>query len=348
MKIFNKNFEEENEINFLNEIKLNHSQNFISFDFAAIDFSNAASVQYAYMLEGYDNDWNYCGRRRYASYTNLLPGNYTLHIKAGNEQGVWSKHEKMLCIIIEPAVWQTIWFRTVTLLLIVTGIFFIVRYLSTVKLRRQIVQLERQREIEKVRAHIARDIHDEIGAGLTKISLMSRQLLKSETGNKNTASKINEASGNLIQNLSEIVWTVNPANDTLQNLIAYTRHYCGNFFDGTTIHLQLDLPELNKILVEQMISPDVKRNYLFILKEACNNVLKHSDAKFFTLELKLKDNSLKIKMSDDGKGFSMMDENKFGNGLRNMKKRVDEVKGFFEMTSRAGTGTTIQLTLPLA
>ena len=211
----------------------------------------------------------------------------------------------------------------------------------------EVLQLEKQQAIEKVRAHIARDIHDEIGAGLTKISLMSRQLLRTVTPDKNTVSKINEASGNLIQNLSEIVWTINPENDTLQNLIAYTRHYCGNFFDNTTVTCQLDLPELISVPTELMISPDVKRNYLFILKEACNNVLKHSSANKFMLELKLKNEGLQIKISDDGKGFSISDENKFGNGLRNMKKRTEEVKGSFELQSSA-EGTIIQLRLPFA
>ncbi len=347
LKIFDKNYEGKYEINFLNEIKLNHNQNFISFDFAAIDFSNSSSIQYAYWLEGYDDDWNNCGSRRYASYTNLYPANYKLHIKAGTEQGEWSKHEKILSVIIEPAIWQTLWFKLFSVLLSVTVVLFIVRYLSTIKLRRQIVQLEKQQAIEKVRAHIARDIHDEIGAGLTKISLMSRQLLKTDTSNKNTVTKINEASGNLIQNLSEIVWTINPENDTLQNLIAYTRHYCGNFFDNTNIQCQLDLPELISVPPELMISPDVKRNYLFILKEACNNALKHSGANKFTLELNLKDEGLLIKISDDGKGFLIADENKFGNGLRNMKKRADEVKGAFELQSSA-LGTIIKMRLPFS
>jgi signal transduction histidine kinase len=221
-----------------------------------------------------------------------------------------------------------------------------VQWYTRAKLREVERQLEKQRSIEAIRTRISRDIHDEIGAGLTKISLMSRKverLAKTNDEAGEAASGLGNASRDLVQNLGEIVWTINPKNDSLADLLGYLRSYTGKFFEETGIALHLQVTEILPAHHAMRLSPEVKRNTLLILKESLNNVVKHSEATNVSVEVTLQDEQFCLVIEDNGRGFDLEMRSRSGNGLRNMQKRAEEIQGEYEVKTSVSNGTCTML-----
>jgi ligand-binding sensor domain-containing protein/signal transduction histidine kinase len=331
-------------IDWMDTIRLLHSENNLTIEFAATDFAYPSSTLYSYKLEGINNNWSTPARSRSLNFSQLAPGNFTLHLRAGNNSPV-----KKLFIRIIPAWWQTTWFKWLAVLTAVAILFFSIRFFLSLRYKQQIAKLEQQRQIENIRVRISRDIHDEIGSGLTKIKLMSRSLskVKQSADAMETTTKISHASDELIQNLGEIVWTINPANDTLENVFAFARNYVSKLFDEhTEIKSVLDFTEPADIPRNVLINPEVKRNLLLILKEALNNVVKHSEAKEVCILLRTEKSELVMKVSDNGKGISKEQDTAMGNGLKNMRKRAESINAEIKITSEQ-TGTAVHVFMPL-
>jgi signal transduction histidine kinase/ligand-binding sensor domain-containing protein len=333
-----------NFIDHVDTIKLSHLENNLTFEFAATNFTDPASTLYSYMLDGVDHNWTVPARTKVVNFSNLSPGNFWLRIKAGDKSP-----EKKIFIQIVPAWWQTTLFKWSLLLFIAVTSVFVIRFFISIRYKEKIAQLERQREIEQVRMRISRDIHDEIGSGLTKIKLMSRNLSKSkeESAMKETSTKISTASDELIKNLGEIVWTINPANDTLENIFAFVRNYVSKLFEeNTEIKLKLDFTEPEKIPKGVIINPDIKRNLLLILKESLTNIFKHSQATEVIVSMTTDKSKIKLNIRDNGRGIKNENQNGFGNGIINMRKRSDLINAKFNFESN-GSGTKIELNIPL-
>lgn len=332
-----------NVIDRLDTIVLRHTENNLTIEFAAIDFAYPASVLYSYKLEGIDHNWSAPSRTRAINFSQLPPGNFTLHIRAGKGFSA-----KKVFIQIVPAWWQTQWFRALVSFTIIAILFLSIRYYLSFRYRQKIAVLQRQQEIESIRMRISRDIHDEIGSGLTKIKLMSRNLSKSkeETALKETTAKISHASDELIQNLGEIVWTINPANDTLENVFGFVRNYVSKLFDGPDIKLTLNFTEPEKI-PHVNVNPEVKRNLLLILKESLTNIFKHAHATEVSVALLADDLKIELHISDNGKGMGKEKQNGFGNGLKNMQKRAESINAEFGVDSGLDKGTTVWMVIPL-
>ncbi|HKR07286.1 MAG TPA: two-component regulator propeller domain-containing protein [Bacteroidia bacterium] len=334
-----------NFIDRVDTIRLNHLENNLTFEFAAINFTDPSSTLYSYMLEGVDHNWSVPSRTKVVNFSNLSPGNFWLRIKAGDYSP-----EKKIFIRIVHAWWQTTLFRWSAIIVIIAVSFFIIRYFLSLRYRQKIEQLERQREIENIRARISRDIHDEIGSGLTKIKLMSRNLSKAkeESVTKETSAKISTASDELIKNLGEIVWTINPANDTLENIFAFVRNYISKLFEeNTEIKLKLDFTEPEKIPQGVIINPETKRNLLLILKESLTNIFKHSQATEVIVSMHGDKSEIRLNIRDNGKGITTENQNRFGNGINNMRKRSEFVNAIFTFESN-GNGTAIRVSIPLS
>jgi signal transduction histidine kinase/ligand-binding sensor domain-containing protein len=332
-------------IDLLDTITLEHTENNLTLEFAATDFAYPSSVLYSYKLEGIDNSWSAPAKTRTVNFSHLAPGNYWLRIRAGE-----NFPDKKIFISIIPAWWQTRWFRWFTAAVVLSILFFSTRYYLSFRYRQKIAALERQREIENIRIRISRDIHDEIGSGLTKIKLMSRNLLKAKEKNAmvETTEKISFASDELIQNLGEIVWTINPANDTLENVFAFVRNYVSKLFDGNSeIKLKLDFTEPDKIPPHIIINPEVKRNFLLILKEALTNIFKHSQATEVTITLHADKSKIEMQINDNGVGFQEERSGAFGNGLKNMRKRAESINAAFTIDKKNHSGTFIKVSIPL-
>lgn len=208
----------------------------------------------------------------------------------------------------------------------------------------QLIETERQREQEKIRLRISRDIHDEIGGNLTKIALLS-EITSSETKSNGTETKhsldqISEYARAVNTSLSEIIWSVNPQQDTLESLVAYMRNFIHSFLQDTGINFKIDFPDN---ISHRMIHPDFKRTLFLILKETLNNCVKHSEAKNIEIKLHLVDDHFEFAVKDDGKGFDLSAKSFLGNGLNNMEYRIKQFDGNFKIHSFPEKGCEIEV-----
>jgi signal transduction histidine kinase len=205
------------------------------------------------------------------------------------------------------------------------------------------MDLDRQLMLERERARIARDMHDDIGAGLTKIAMISEApVINSEQGNGKNEKlvKIATTAREMIVRVNVIVWALNPKYDNLESLLSYLRRYFGEYLENLEIHFNTEVPDqIPKI----PLSPDSRRNIFYTVQEAIHNAVKHAACSEICLSAKLLPSGISITITDNGKGFDQIKPGSGGNGLVNMKKRAEEMGGSFEIQSTRGIGTRIGL-----
>ncbi|MBA3647756.1 MAG: hypothetical protein H0W62_04270 [Chitinophagales bacterium] len=331
-KIFGKDYASDTSISYKRQIDLNYQQNFVSFNFASLDYISPERYQYAYKLDGLDKNWNFCGNRTFANYTNLNPGNYTLHVIGTNHDGVWNIDGATEHIFIFPPFWRTWWFYTLCLILFCGMLYGIYYY-----------RLQQILKLQHVRNKIASDLHDDIGSTLSSIVIYS-ELANEEVKDKSKKASslletINENSRTTIEAMSDIVWAINPKNDRFENILQRMRTFASGILEAKNIDLKFDaspsLPGLK-------LSMEKRKNLYLVFKEAVNNIAKYSSSKTCTIKLWLEGKILNIKIEDDGIGFDLNDY-AAGNGLVSMKRRSEEMKGDLNIQSIKGKGTTIHL-----
>ena len=313
------------------ELILSYDQNFISIEFSALDFSMPKRNKYSYILEGFQKSWiSTGGSNRTATYTNLPSGEFTFMVKGSNSDGIWSDNAATIRIIINPPFYQTWWFVTLVVMIIV----FFIYYLGTIRVKSQL-------EIEKLKLKIASDLHDNIGAGLTEISILSEVAERNEGHSssivKKDLQKISETARQLVDSMSDIVWVVNPQRDSLHDLIVKLKDSYNEFFSSIGISFQVNNVEKSDDIKLPM---DYKQNLLLMFKEAINNAIKYSGCKKLKLEAFFRNDVIEIILKDDGAGFNL-NEVKFGNGIRNMENRAKKIKGKLSWKSEIGVGTTV-------
>jgi len=325
VRIFNEPIKGEKD-----SLVLSYSQNFFSFEFASLDYTNPIDNQYAYMLEGFEDDWRYVdSRRRIANYTNLLPGKYIFRVRGSNNDGVWNNDGARIYLKILPPFWRTWWFITLSILFIA----FVIYYLSTIRYRGLLA-------IEKLKGKLAADLHDNVGAGLTEISILSelanQQDQKISQNSSQHLVSISEKARQLIDNMSDIVWMVNPQRDSFYHLILRLKDTYSDLLNLAGISFKTsNIEELSSLKLPM----EYKQNLYLIFKEGINNSIKHSKCKKISLEANLEKDELEIILRDDGVGIE--NENRsFSNGLINMKNRSKILGGELVINS-SGDGTII-------
>ena len=208
-------------------------------------------------------------------------------------------------------------------------------------------QLEQERALAQERERIARDLHDDLGSSLARISLLSG-LLKADRHNpkqvESHAVKISQSADQTVRALEEIVWAVRPGSDSLQSLVEYIAHFANELFDGGEIRCRLDLPH---DLPARPLPPDVRHNIFLVVKEALTNALKHAGAREVRVRAEATADALEIMVHDDGKGFDTNGLSR-GNGLGNMRRRAQAMGEKVSIESRPGEGTTVRLSLHFA
>ena len=323
-----------------NGVTLQYNENFVNIQFACLLFHSNKQIKYAYKMDGIDNDWVYCNYTRSASYTNLPPGNYTFNVKAQNAEGVWNNAPTKLHIIIQPPFWETWWFYTLEAIALLALIFWVVRFYTTRKLSMQRTEFEKIRAVSNERMRIASDMHDDLGAGLTSIRLLS-EIANLKTGNDSAAKseieKIVRSADSLSENLREIIWTMNTRFDKLEDFIIYTRSYAVAYFDDIAVdfsfHKPGNIPDLK-------MSGELRRNLFLCIKEALNNIIKHAHATTASLSFSIVNGVLITEVTDDGIGINPNQVNKFGNGLNSMKNRLNKFGGTMNIAVTGGTKLT--------
>ena len=335
LRIFEKPFP------FEKEIHLPYTKNFISFEFSALSYVDPESNQYSYMMEGLDTSWIYSGNRHYASYPNMEPGEYIFRVKGSNNDGVWNEAGTSVTIIITPPWWKTWWFTTFFWLAIVGSVGGTIRFIEIKKLKKKIEHLEQERALERERIRISQDMHDEVGSSLTEISILS-EILKKNISKPNEVEthlrNISDRSAEVIENIGQIIWAINPRNDPLDNLVAYLRLYTADYLRKMGIKFHFEIPD---IIPVYHFSAEVRRNIFLVLKEALHNIVKHSNATEVQVGVEFLEENMKIIIKDNGKGFLIDRNSGSGNGLINMQKRIENIGGKFNIESEPMLGTSI-------
>ncbi len=319
----------------------------IEFHYTAIDFLNPENVRFKYKLDGYEDIWIEAQNQRTIYYLNVPSGKYTFRVIACNSEGTWKSNEDSISFEIPPHFWETIIFKILIGILIVGIIIGITRFIFTRKLKQRLYILEKQRALEQERLRISRDIHDEIGSSLTKISILSESVTD-EIDETDTVQEVTEKISNearqVIENLDEIIWFINPGNDRIELFGTYLREYITDFFSPTDIKCICDFPDSYP---SAQISPEIRRNTVLTVKEITNNIVKHASATIVNAKFQLQDHSLLISLEDNGKGFSPQDSRPFGNGLKSIQKRIEEIEGKMIIKSVKSSGTNVQICIPL-
>ncbi|HVV72990.1 MAG TPA: sensor histidine kinase, partial [Verrucomicrobiae bacterium] len=332
----------------LQTITVPASKESLEISYSSLNLSAPDKGFFKYIMEGHEKTWTERpGSVRYARYSKLPAGHYHFRVRASNEDGVWNDTGASLAVVVLPPFWQTWWFITASSLALLGLIVGSVHYVSTQKLQRQLASMRQQEALEKERARIARDLHDQLGANLTQVALLG-EMAESDKELPNEveshARQISQTARETTRALDEIVWTVNPSNDTLDGLINYVCKYAQEYLALAGLKYRLDVPPN---LPSLPISPELRHNAFLAAKEAVNNVVKHSKASSAWLRLELHPDRFVLEIEDDGRGLNPADQKKGRNGLKNMRKRMQDVGGTFEVVSRPGGGTIVRLAAPV-
>jgi ligand-binding sensor domain-containing protein/signal transduction histidine kinase len=318
--------------------------------YTGLDFSAPNEVRFKYRLEGHETAWTEAGDTRVAFYNKLPPGDYRFQVEAGNEDGKWNETGSMLAVTVQPQFWQTGWFRAVAILGLLGIIAAVVRYLSTQKLQRQLQELKQQEALEKERFRIARDLHDQLGANLTQVALLGEMAEADKHSPEEVGShaqQISQTARDTTHSLDEIVWAVNPSNDTLDSLITYACKYAQEYLTVAGLRYRAEVPPQLPALI---IPPEIRHNVFLAFKEAVNNVVKHAQASEARIRLRLQSGNFTLEIEDDGRGIGHLDAQaaQARSGLRNMRKRMEDIHGEFSVSGGVKGGTIVRLTVPLS
>ena len=317
------------------------------FHYTALELSVPEAARFRHKLEGLDQDWVNAGVRRLAYYSQLPAGHYQFRVMGAGSDGVWHEAVEPLALEVVPHWWQTWWFRVglgATALAIAA---LAVRLAVRRKFRREMGRLQRERAVEQERARIARDIHDDMGSRLTEISLLGSLALRESSppeAIREDVSRMMQKTHDLVGTLDEIVWAVNPKNDSLSHLATYICQFANEFLQSAGILCRLDVaPALPK----QSLPSEIRHTVFLAAREALHNAVKHSGTTTLWLRMKVDDGVFVLEVTDNGRGFVPDAVAQAGDGLRNMARRMADCGGKFEIRSTPGAGTTIGLRLPL-
>jgi signal transduction histidine kinase len=334
----------------LKPLRVRASARRFEFHFTSPQVNSARGLLFRYQLEGMDSGWVDAGpqRERVASYSQLPYGNYRFRVMAGDEAAGWRELIPPLSLEITPRWWQSLWFRILGALSLIAAAGGAAALVERRKLGLRLRKLEMQQALENERRRIARDLHDDLGSQMTEIVLMGELAKRGDqTSNELSAQvrNLTQRIRELVTSMGDTVWTINPRNDSLPNLAAYLCDHAERFLSPTRVSCRLDVAEE---LPDVMLASQTRQNVFLVVKEALNNAVKHSDATTVSLRLWIQDGLLKIEVQDNGMGFDVHQPGVLGNGLNNIRIRMENLGGRARITSETGEGTTVYLEMPLS
>lgn len=330
----------EHELNKAFVLPYNH--NHINISFTGIHLANPNDLLYQYRLIGLDNKYSQPGSSSSMSFTSIPPGKYTFQARAVTRDGLISLNTASFSFEIKPPYYQTNIFRFLMVILIILVIMLAVYVILTLNERKRKLRLKIKLEEQfKIRKQTAEDFHDDLGNKLTRITVLSEVLSsmidQNDTEKRNILKKISTNVDELYTGTKDILWSLNPKNDTLIQLLDHIREFGTEMFNDTAIVFKSDI-DVSK---DTKLSLDLSRNMLMIFKESINNVLKHSKAKNVNYHAKLNNDVLLVTLEDDGNGFDT-EYGKNGHGINNMYVRAKRINADLNITS-GQRGTTVCL-----
>ncbi len=328
-------------------LPLSYKQNNLSFQFAALDFLRPGANEFSFFLEGYDDAWQHAGTVAEARYHSLPAGHYTLWLRASNNDKVWSQPAKKLHIFIQPPFWETVLFKTAVVLSALLLVFLLLRNLVRRRVQRRLREWEKLQAVNEERNRIHRDMHDDLGSGLSRISLLSElaaQKLAQSGGAPARVQQIAQIARGLTEKMGAIIWMLQPKNDTLDALAAYLQEYLYRIGEEMGVETEVHFPEG---VPATPIQNAQRRCVLLVTQEAINNALKYAEASTLSLSLLLpaeKKGAFVFTFRDNGKGFdanALPERAGGGNGLKNMQERLEQMGGYFHLQTASGAGCKI-------
>ncbi len=315
------------------EITLSYDQNFFTIEFTVPHYSETKNIRFAYQLIGIDKTWRYASSDPSTTYTDVKGGDYIFQVKAANSQGVWNDTPTLLKITITPPFWATLWFRAAVIFLVCITIYLIHLY----RMRQLLI-------IHQIRESISKDLHDDVGATLSSIRILSevahKKLKESQLEySRQLMAKVSEQAAEMGDNMSDIIWTFNPYNDHLEKMIQRLQLQFHDLCEAKGIVFRTSI---NSAATSISLSLDVRKNIYLICKEAINNSIKYAEGNCIEVIVSGNVKQLRISIQDNGKGFIVPAEST-GNGIRNMTMRASEIKADFVIESAAEKGTHVKI-----
>lgn len=333
-------------------VELNPGRRQLEIRFTGISFTSPERVQFKYRLEGIDANWTESESRGPVTYSFLPPNRYTFHVIACNSDGLWNETGDTVLIIVLPHVWQTWWFKTGLVILGFAAVAGGVYLESRRRLRRKMERLARERELERERARIAQDIHDDLGASLTRIGMLSESATDDLDDRDRAAASLGQiysTARDLTRAMDEIVWAVNPRHDTLESLTNYIARYAHDFLTAAHIRCRLDAPTR---VPELVVRSEIRHNLFLAFKEVLNNAVKHSGASEVRVTLESVAGGFRLVVADNGTGFRAKvagavngDRLVSGHGIVGLRKRLEQIGGKVDIQSQPD-GVRVELFVP--
>ncbi|RYY41480.1 MAG: hypothetical protein EOO08_01690 [Chitinophagaceae bacterium] len=335
-------------INALGVHTFNHNQNSVTIGLSTPWFTSTDHLRYRYRLCSNDRcNWMLSEQGQSSfSFIDLPPGDYRFSAIAVNANGNSLAPEVSYAFTIRPPWWQT-WWAQLLCLVAVTALFFLLGlYLQKQRSRRERTRYEKMLAVEHERQRISAEIHDDLGATLSGVRLLTELAREKMPPGPLRADieKIHESITSLTEKTREVIWTLNTDQDTLESLLLYLQKQAQHLFEGSTIQLQVQLPVEIPVI---RISGDIRRNVYLAVKEALHNCLKHSGASWCRLLMECREHLVEISVQDDGNGMASTSAGKsFSNGMRSMQQRMDHSGGTLRIGSGA-SGTCLTFLIPL-
>jgi ligand-binding sensor domain-containing protein/signal transduction histidine kinase len=308
------------------------SQHSVSLEYVGISFKDETQVRYQYRLLGLDKNWSEVMDRRYVNYTNLSAGRYTFEVRARNADGVWSFQPAVFSFRIAAPLWRKWWFVMLVVAAVAAAVIGLHRH-----------RVNRLLEIKRVRSRIATDLHDEIGTSLSSVALFSEMTRRDiQAAAPKVAERlkgISETAQELVETMRDIVWSIDPARDSLEDVVLYMKQFAAEVLEAKDIEFAFVVTgEFRGTRL-----PMEMRHHLFLIfKEALTNLVRHSGSCHADIQLRLDEGKLLLEIRDNGRGFDPCSV-VGGNGLRNMNNRARSINGTLSIDSAPGKGTKIAL-----
>ncbi|MEI8041412.1 MAG: two-component regulator propeller domain-containing protein [Verrucomicrobiota bacterium] len=329
------------------ELQIPPGRHHFEFRFTALSFVSSTKVRFQWHVKGVDDGWVEGGTARSVSYSALSPGKYKFAVRACNNDGIWNLEGSALAFEVRPHLWQRRSAQYGAIALLVAAAVLVVVLVLRSRHHRQLQRLEARRALEEERARIAQDLHDDLGAGLTQINLasaMARNRSMSSEVVSELLCDIGIRAHNLVTALDEIVWAINPRNDTLSSVATYFSQFAQDFLKTTPIACRLNI---SNHLPALPLDPEQRHSLFLAFQEAIHNVVQHSGASEMELEINVCEKVISICVRDNGHGLAADPTAEGADGLKNMRERLRRLGGMCNITSSPNQGTSVTFSLSL-
>jgi len=324
----------------LKNITLSHNEGPLQIGIGAINFLNPNAIMYQYRTDA--NEAWITTRNDEIILSNLSPGIYNIQVRAKNAGSKWSLPVVEKINVVAP-FWRSSWFSLSIVILILSLAFTIYFSKQKTAMKQKIRDLEMEKAVTLERERISRDLHDDLGADLTGI-VMNSEFLKMQ---KNTDPLFNKhvqsiytSSRETVEKIGEILWAMNTQNDSLKNLLAYITEHVSASCEKRGIPVQMHVPSK---IPDVVIGTVAKRNLFLAMKEGLNNIFKHANASSINYSIELGTGSVKLKLEDNGIGFDPASTREHGYGIKNLRKRMDEIGAAIVVESTHGKGSCMEI-----